>query len=38
LWDMLSKMPLDRMGLPERLHTLAQVYGVAEFLGLRPSA
>jgi phospholipid transport system transporter-binding protein len=25
-------------GLPERLHTLAQVYGVADFLGLRPSA
>ena len=25
-------------GLPERLHTLAQVYGVADFLGLHPSA
>jgi len=25
-------------GLPKRLHTLAQVYGVAEFLGLHPSA
>jgi phospholipid transport system transporter-binding protein len=25
-------------GLPQRLHTLAQVYGVADFLGLRASA
>jgi ABC-type transporter Mla MlaB component len=25
-------------GLPERLHTLAQGYGVADFLGLRQSA
>jgi len=25
-------------GLPQRLHTLAQVYGVADFLGLSSSA
>ena len=30
--------PLVIEGLPERLHTLAQVYGVADFLGLHPSA
>ena len=30
--------PLAIDGLPERLHTLAQVYGVADFLGLRQSA
>ena len=30
--------PLVIEGLPKRLHTLAQVYGVAEFLGLHPSA
>ena len=30
--------PLVIEGLPERLHILAQVYGVADFLGLHPSA
>lgn len=30
--------PLVIEGLPERLQTLARVYGVADFLGLSPSA